>query len=91
MEQYILSQQKMVSIDPTNRMVLPSALRDHIDVGNGSEIYIRGRGRSFQIWNAAIYDATEAVRLARFVEEEGAEISPRAILGAARKKRLAQG
>ncbi|MWB78636.1 cell division/cell wall cluster transcriptional repressor MraZ [Pseudooceanicola sp. 216_PA32_1] len=87
MEQFILTQSKTVSLDDTGRLVLPAHMRDKLGVANGSGIYVRGRGRTFEIWNAETYAKVKDQKVNRWLDGKDGGQAARQLLDSARRSR----
>lgn len=65
MEDFFYAKSEEIPVDGTGRLVLPKKLRDKIDVGPDAEACFKGAGDTFQIWNAATFEAERQAGIAR--------------------------
>ncbi|WP_088625106.1 division/cell wall cluster transcriptional repressor MraZ [Oceanicola sp. 22II-s10i] len=49
------SQSEMVRLDDTGRAVMPQKLRDKMGAADGMQMFVRGRGKTFELWNPEAY------------------------------------
>ena len=70
------------NVDETGRLVLPAKLRQKI--GLEGEAFFIANGDTFQIWNPDVYEAEEATKTERYLDELPDDFDPLSFLDGAK-------
>ncbi len=87
MTDMFLTHSAELSVDDTGRIALSAKLRDWLGIALGEAAYLRGTGKTFQIWKLATYEEIHGP-VAKGAQKP--DFNPKAIFDELRKARSAQ-